>query len=41
MGQGTVVERRDNGAVTVVDLDWTLANNGKVTMFVQTSNLLL
>ena len=39
MGPGTVIERRDNGAKTVVELDWSLANGGKATMYCQTQNL--
>ena len=40
MGNGTVTETRNNGATTVVSLDWELANSGKATMIVQTENLL-
>jgi len=40
MGRGTVVSMQSNGDVTVLQLDWTLANNGKAMMFCQTSNLL-
>ena len=38
MGEGTVVETQ--GKVAVLELDWTLANNGKAMMFCQTTNLL-
>ena len=38
MGPGTVVSRRENGAVTEVELDWSLAM-GKATLFCQTATL--
>ena len=38
MGNGKIIKTRDDG-VTVVELDWKLANNSKAIMYTDTSNL--